>query len=171
MRREYGCGHPLNVFGEDSIVDPYKRLSDSGIELPPAAAPLSTFVMAAQTGNLVFVSGHIARKDGKPWVGQLGVNMTTDVGKLAARSVGIDLLATLHSSLGDLKRVERILKLLCLVNSGPTFTEQHLVANGCSELLISVLGDAARHARSAFGVAQLPLGACVEIELIAQVAS
>jgi len=149
--------------------DPYSRLKELQITLPQAATPLSTFVMAAQSGNLIFVSGHIARKDGKPWVGQFGPNMTVEEGKLAARSVGIDLLATLHGFLGDLNRIERIVKLLCLVNSTPTFTEQHLVANGCSELLIAVLGESARHARSAFGVAQLPLGACVEIELVAEV--
>jgi enamine deaminase RidA (YjgF/YER057c/UK114 family) len=152
-------------------MDPYKQLSQLGIELPPAPAPLPTFEMTVQTGNLLFVSGHIARKDGKPWVGQLGTNLTTDTAKLAARSIGIDLLATLHDSLGDLKRVERIVKLLCLVNSASTFTEPHLVANGCSELLSSVLGDAGRHARSAIGVAQLPLGACVEVELVVQVAA
>jgi enamine deaminase RidA (YjgF/YER057c/UK114 family) len=150
-------------------MDPYKRLTDLGIVLPPVAQPLSTFVMAAQTGSLAFLSGHIARKDGKPWAGQFGVNMTTEEGKLAARSIGIDLLATLHGFLGDLKRIERVVKVLCLVNSAPTFTEQHLVANGCSELLIAVLGEAGRHARSAFGAAQLPLGACVEIELVAEV--
>lgn len=150
-------------------MDPYGRLKDLQIALPAAAQPVSAFVMAAQTGNLVFLSGHIARKDGNPWTGQFGVNMTTEEGKLAARSVGIDLLATLHSCLRDLKRIERIVKVLCLVNSAPTFTEQHLVANGCSELLIAVLGDAGRHARSAFGTAQLPLGACVEIELVAQI--
>ncbi len=150
-------------------MDPYTRLSDLGITLPPPSPPLPTFVMAVQTGNLVFVSGHIARQDGKPWVGQFGLNMTTVEGKLAARRVGIDLLATLHDFLGDLKRVERIVKLLCLVNSTPNFTEQPQVANGCSELLIDVFGDAGRHARSAFGVAQLPLGSCVEIELVAAV--
>jgi enamine deaminase RidA (YjgF/YER057c/UK114 family) len=150
-------------------VDPYKRLADLGIVLPAPSQPLSTFVMAAQTGNLVFLSGHIARKDGKPWVGQFGVNMTTEEGKLAARGVAIDLLTTLHGFLGDLKRIERIVKVLCLVNSAPTFTEQHLVANGCSELLVAVFGEAGRHARSAFGAAQLPLGTCVEVELVAQV--
>jgi len=150
-------------------VDPYSRLTDLGITLPPPPPPLPAFVMAVQTGNLVFVSGHIARKDGKPWVGQFGVNIATEEGKLAARGVGIDLLATLHGFLGDLRRVERIVKLLCLVNSAPTFTDQPLVANGCSELLVSVFGDAGRHARSAIGVAQLPLGSCVEIELVAAV--
>jgi enamine deaminase RidA (YjgF/YER057c/UK114 family) len=125
--------------------------------------------MAAQTGNQVFLSGHIARKERKPWVGQFGVNMTTEEGKVAARAVAIDLLTTLHGFLSDLKRIERIVKVLCLVNSAPTFTEQHLVANGCSELLVAVFGEAGRHARSAFGAAQLPLGTCVEIELVAQV--
>src|SRR5215468_10627843 len=122
-------------------MDPYTRLSNLGITLPPAPAPLPAFVMAVQTGNLVFVSGHIARKDGKPWVGQFGLNMTSEQGKLAARNVALDLLATLHGFLGDLRRVERIVKLLCLVNSTSTFTEQPQVANGCSELLVSVLGE------------------------------
>jgi enamine deaminase RidA (YjgF/YER057c/UK114 family) len=150
-------------------VDPYQRLTDLGIVLPAPSRPLPTFVMAAQTGNQVFLSGHIARKEGKPWVGQFGVNMTTEEGKVAARAVAIDLLTTLHGFLGDLRRIERIVKVLCLVNSAPTFTEQHLVANGCSELLIAVFGEVGRHARSAFGAAQLPLGTCVEIELVAQV--
>lgn len=150
-------------------MDPYAKLSELKITLPAAGKPLSTFVMAAQTGNVVFVSGHIARKDGQPWVGQLGLNISREEGQLAAQTIGIDLLATLHGFLGDLKRVTRIVKLLCLVNSTPTFTEQHLVANGCSELLVAVFGEAGRHARSAFGVAQLPLGSCVEIELVAEV--
>ena len=113
-------------------------------------------------------SGHIARKEGKPWVGQLGKDLTTEEGKAAARGIAIDVLATLHGQLGDLDRVRRIVKLLCLINSVPSFTEQHLVANGCSELLLEVFGERGRHARSAFGVAQIPLGACVEIELIAE---
>jgi enamine deaminase RidA (YjgF/YER057c/UK114 family) len=96
--------------------------------------------------------------------------MTTDEGKAAARAVAIDLLGTLAAALdGDLDRVVRIVKVLSLVNSTPAFTEQHLVTNGCSELIGQVFGDAGAHARSAFGVAQLPMGACVEIELIAQV--
>jgi enamine deaminase RidA (YjgF/YER057c/UK114 family) len=124
--------------------------------------------MAAQTGNLLFVSGHIARKDGKPWVGQLGRNMTTAEGKAAAASIALDLLATLEDALGNLDRVKRIVKALCLVNSTSEFTEQHLVANGCSELLVAVFGERGAHARSAFGVAQLPMGACVEIELVVE---
>ena len=147
----------------------YEKLEQLKITLPTPVTPVAAFVMAVQTGNLVFVSGHIARKDGKPWVGQLGKDLTTEEGKAAARSIAIDLLATLHGHLGDLNRVRRIVKLLCLVNSVPSFTEQHLVANGCSELLLGVFGETGRHARSAFGVAQIPLGACVEIELVAEV--
>jgi enamine deaminase RidA (YjgF/YER057c/UK114 family) len=127
------------------------------------------FVPTVQTGSLCFVSGHIAKRDGKPWAGQLGVNMSTAEGQRAARSVAIDLLGTLHHELGDLGRVQRIVKVLCLVNSGPEFTEQHLVANGASELLQEVFGKAGTHARSAIGVVQLPLGACVEIELIVEI--
>ena len=148
----------------------YEKLKELKITLPAAGAPVAAFVMAVRTGNLVFVSGHIARRDGKPWVGQLGQDVTTEEGKAAARGIAIDLLATLHAHLGDLNQVSRLVKLLCLVNSVPSFTEQHLVANGCSEFLLGVFGEAGRHARSAFGVAQIPLGACVEIELVAEVA-
>ncbi len=123
-----------------------------------------------QTGKLVFLSGHIAKKDGKPWVGQFGKNMTTEDGKAAARAVAIDLMGTLHVAVGgDLNRVKRIVKLMSLVNSTGDFTEQHLVTNGASELIAQVFGDGGAHARSAFGVAQIPLGACVEIEMIAEV--
>ena len=147
----------------------YDQLARLGITLPVANKPAGAFVMTAQTGNVVFVSGHIARRDGKSWSGQLGKQLTTEEGKLAARAVAIDLLATLHADIGDLNRVRRIVKALCLVNSTPEFTEQHLVANGCSELLAEVFGERGRHARSAFGVAQLPLGACVEVELVVEV--
>ncbi|AMP38171.1 MULTISPECIES: RidA family protein [Ralstonia solanacearum species complex] len=147
------------------------KLKQLGIELPTVAAPAAAYVMAAQTGNLVFLSGHIAKKDGKPWVGKLGSDMTTEQGKAAARAIAIDLLATLSGHLGgDLNRVKRIVKVMSLVNSTPEFTEQHLVTNGASELFGELFGEAGKHARSAFGVAQIPLGACVEIELIAEVA-
>ena len=124
----------------------------------------------AQTGNLVFVSGHIAKKNGKAWTGQLGQNIQTEEGKAAARAIAIDLLGTLHAAVGDLNKIKRIVKVMSLVNSTSDFTEQHLVTNGCSELLGQVFGEAGVHARSAFGVAQLPMGACVEIELIAEIA-
>ncbi len=148
----------------------YDKLKALNIELPNAGAPAAAYVMAAQTGNTVYLSGHIAKKDGKPWVGKLGANMTTEEGKAAARAIAIDLIATLHAHLGDLNRVKRIVKVMSLVNSTLEFTEQHLVTNGASEFLVEVFGDAGKHARSAFGVAQIPTGACVEIELIAEVA-
>jgi enamine deaminase RidA (YjgF/YER057c/UK114 family) len=148
----------------------YVKLQQMGITLPPMAAPAAAYVPFVRSGNLVFVSGHIAKRDGRPWVGQLGATMTTAEGQAAARAVAIDLLGTLHAAVGDLDRIRRIVKLMSLVNSTPTFTEQHLVTNGASQLLGEVFGEAGAHARSAFGVAQLPLGACVEIELIAETA-
>ena len=147
----------------------YQKLEQLGITLPPVAVPAAAYVPFVRTGNLVFLSGHIAKKDGKPWVGQLGMTMGTDEGKAAARAIAIDLLGTLHAAVGDLNQVTRIVKLMSLVNSTATFTEQHLVTNGASELFGEVFGAAGAHARSAFGVAQIPLGACVEIELIAEV--
>ena len=149
----------------------YDQLKALNIQLPPVAAPAAAYVMHARMGNTVFLSGHIAKKDGKPWVGQLGKDMKTEEGKAAARAVAIDMLATLQDACdGDLNRVVRIVKVMSLVNSTADFTEQHIVTNGASELLGEVFGERGRHARSAFGVAQIPLGACVEIELIAEVA-
>ena len=146
----------------------YDKLTELDITLPPVAIPAAAYVPFVQTGNLVFLSGHIAKKDGKVWAGQLGKNMTTQEGKAAARAVAIDLLGTLHVAVGDLNRVKRIVKLMSLVNSTGDFTEQHLVTNGASELIGQIFGDAGAHARSAFGVAQIPLGACVEIEMVAE---
>ncbi len=149
---------------------PQERLQSLGITLPPVAVPAAAYVPFVRTGNLVFISGHIAKKDGKAWVGQLGLTTNTEEGKAAARAIAIDLMGTLQAAVGDLGRVKRIVKVLSLVNSTPTFTEHHLVTNGCSELLGAVFGpEVGAHARSAFGVAQLPMGACVEIELIAEV--
>lgn len=147
-----------------------QRLQSLGITLPPVAVPAASYLPFARTGNLVFLSGHIAKKNGQVWVGQLGKTMDTVEGQQAARAIAIDLLGTLAVAAGGLDKVVRIVKVMSLVNSSPDFTEHHLVTNGCSELLAEVFGDAGRHARSAFGVAQIPLGACVEIELIAEVA-
>ena len=149
----------------------YDRLARLGIVLPAVATPAAAYVPFVRTGNLVFISGHIAKREGKPWVGQLGRDMDTASAKSAARAIAIDLLGTLHAAVGDLNKVERIVKVMSLVNSTPDYTEQHLVTNGCSELLGEVFGPKGAHARSAFGVAQLPMGACVEIELIAQVSA
>ncbi len=146
-----------------------ERLQALQIELPEMTRAAAAFVPYVRSGNLVFVSGHIAKKDGKPWTGQLGGQISVEQGKQAARGIAVELLAALRNAVGDLSKVRRIVKLLVLVNSAPNFTEQHLVANGASELLVEVFGDPGAHARSAFGAAQLPLGACVEIELIAEV--
>ncbi len=147
----------------------HDKLLQLGISLPPVAIPAAAYLPFVRTGNLVFVSGHIARKDGKPWVGQLGLTMGTEEGQAAARAIAIDLMGTLQAAVGDLNKVVRIVKLMSLVNSTATFTEQHLVTNGASALFGEVFGAAGAHARSAFGVAQIPMGACVEIELIAEV--
>jgi enamine deaminase RidA (YjgF/YER057c/UK114 family) len=147
----------------------YKKLSDLNITLPELTPPVAAFVPYLRTGNLIFLSGHIAKIDGNPWGGQLGVDVTTAQGKKAARALAIDLLGTLNAAVGDLNQIKRIVKLMVLVNSAPTFTEQHLVANGASELLAEVFDEKGMHARSAFGVTQVPFGSCVEIELIAEV--
>lgn len=147
----------------------YEKLKAHGIVLPPVSIPAAAYVPFVQTGNLIFISGHIARQEGKPWVGQLGKNIFTEEGKRAARAIAVDLIGTLHAAAGDLNRVKRIVKLMSLVNSTPDFTEQHLVTNGASELIGQIFGDKGAHARSAFGVAQIPMGACVEIEMIAEV--
>jgi enamine deaminase RidA (YjgF/YER057c/UK114 family) len=145
------------------------KLQAMKIQLPDVTSPVGAFLPHIRTGNLIFLSGHIAQKNGKPWTGQLGAQLTTADGKLAARSIAIDLLGTLRSAVGDLEKVTRIVKLMVLVNSAPTFTEQHLVANGASELFGEIFGPAGISVRSAFGVAQVPFGSCVEIDLVAEV--
>lgn len=148
----------------------YDKLKELDITLPPVATPAAAYVPFVRTGNLVFLSGHIAKKDGKPWVGQLGKTLQTEEGKAAARAVAIDLLGTLHAAVGDLNKVKRIVKLVSLVNSAPDFTEHHLVTNGASDLLGQVFGsERGAHARAAFGVAQVPMGACVEIDMVAEI--
>jgi enamine deaminase RidA (YjgF/YER057c/UK114 family) len=146
----------------------YDKLKALEIALPEPTPPVGAFVPSVRSGNWVFVSGHIAKINGNPWIGKLGVDLTTAQGKEAARAVAIDLMGTLHASVGDLRQIKRIVKLMVLVNSAPSFTEQHLVANGASDLLKEVFGDSGMHARSAFGVAQIPFGSCVEIELVVE---
>ena len=150
----------------------YEKLKALNITLNPPAAPVAAYVMYVQTGNLVFLSGHIAKNpDGNPNQGKLGKDKTTEQGQEAARAIAIDLMGTLQEACGgDLNRVKRIVKVMSLVSSTPEFTEQHLVTNGCSELLGEVFGDAGKHARSAFGVAQNPRGACVEIDMVVEIA-
>ena len=149
----------------------YEQLRVRNISLPEIKPPVAAFVPFVRSGDLIFLSGHIAKRDGQPWAGKLGEGITTGQGKEAARGIAIELLATLQAAIGDLNKVTRIVKLLALVNSAPDFTEQHLVANGASQLLLEIFGERGAHARSAFGVAQIPFGSCVEIELIVEVRS
>ncbi len=149
--------------------DIYDKLKTLGIALPAVSIPAAAYLPFVQTGKLIFLSGHLAKKDGKVIVGQLGKNTSLEEGKQAARAIAIDLMGTLHAAVGDLNKVKRIVKVMSLVNSTSDFTDQHLVTNGCSELLVEVFGDAGKHARSAFGVAQIPMGACVEIEMVVEV--
>jgi enamine deaminase RidA (YjgF/YER057c/UK114 family) len=145
-----------------------EKLREMGISLPGMTAPVAAFVPFVRTGNLVFVSGHIAKKDGKPWVGRLGAGLTIEEGQRAARAVAIDLMGTLNAAVGDLEKVRRIVKLLVMVAAAPGFTEPHVVANGASELIEQVFGERGKHARSAVCIVEAPYGACVEIELIAE---
>ncbi len=145
-----------------------QKLMDLGIHLPAVAMPAASYVMAQSVGDMLFLSGHLAKQNGQVWRGKLGEQLTTLQGAQAARNIAVDLIATLKHYAPDLNKV-RLIKVLSLVNSAPDFTEHHLVTNGCSELLLEVFGEHGKHARSAFGVAQIPFGACVEIELIAQI--
>jgi enamine deaminase RidA (YjgF/YER057c/UK114 family) len=151
-------------------VSVYEKLSAIGVSLPPVTPSVALFVPFVRTGNVIFVSGHIARRNGEPWVGRLGAQITIAQGQQAARGIAIELLGALHAATSDLNSITRIVKLLVLVNSASDFTEPHLIANGASELLHEVFGARGSHARTALGVAQLPLGACVEVELIAEAA-
>ena len=152
-----------------------ERLRTLQIALPDVAPPVvpgyvPVFVPYVQTGNLLYLSGRLAKKDSQLWIGKLGDQVTLAEGKLAARGIAIEMLSTLRTALGDLERVQRIVRLLVMVNCIPEFTEPHVVANGASELFIDVFGERGAHARSAVGVASVPFGACVEMDLIVEVA-
>ncbi len=150
----------------------YEKLTALEITLTAPAAPVAAYVMYVQTGNLVFISGHLAKRDdGSVWAGQLGKDVTTEQGQHAARNIAIALIGTIeHACGGDLNRLKRIVKLTSLVNSTPDYIDHHLVTNGCSSLLGEVFGEHGKHARAAFGVAQIPLGACVEIDMVVEIA-
>ena len=138
--------------------------------LPAANVPVGSYTMAVRTGDLLFLSGHGAFEDGRPvHTGRLGETMTTEQGARAAEAVMLNLLATAQADLGDLSRVARMVKVVVFVNSTPDFTEQHLVANGATDLLARVFGPAGRPARSAIGVSALPLGFAVEIEAVMEI--
>ena len=149
-----------------------KRLEELGITLPEMRPPVANYVPAVRTGNLLFLSGSIpaAKPDGTEVRGKLGAGLSVEEGYEAARLVGINLLAVLKTTLGDLDKVNRIVKLLSMVNAAPDFTDTPAVANGCSDLLVEVFGDKGKHARSAVGMAALPLNVPVEIEMVVEVA-
>lgn len=149
----------------------YENLKELNIELPLVAKPVASYVMYVKSGNLVFLSGHLGKKNGKPYVGQFGKDITVEEGQKIARQTAIDMIGTLQDACeGDLTKVKRIVKVLSLVNSTGDFTDHHLITNGASDLLVEVFGEAGKHTRSAFGVAQIPTGACLEIEMIAEIA-
>jgi enamine deaminase RidA (YjgF/YER057c/UK114 family) len=142
------------------------RLAELGIELPQAAAPVAAYVPVVVTGNLAHVSGQLPFVDGQLVTGRLGEDVTLEQGMAAARACGLMILAQLAAALGSLDRVERVVKLGAFVNSAASFTDQPKVANGASELMAQVFGEAGKHARSAVGVPVLPLGAAVEVDAI-----
>lgn len=147
------------------------RLAAEGVTLPAAAAPAANYVPFMRTGNLLFTSGQLPLSDGKlVATGLLGRDLDTAAGKLAARACAINILAQVKAATGDLEKIARIVKITVFVASAPGFIEQHLVANGASDLLAKVLGERGRHARAAVGTASLPLDAPVEIEAIVELA-
>ena len=147
------------------------RLQELGITLPDSPAPLANYVPVVRTGNLIYLSGvgPMAKSDGSEYKGKLGDNISVDEGYDAARLTAVNLIARLKGYLGDLDRVTQVVKLLSMVNATPDFTEPPAVSNGCSDLMVEVFGDRGRHARSAIGVATLPGGIPIEIELIAEI--
>lgn len=145
------------------------RLTELGLTLPQAAAPIAAYVPAVEAGGLLHISGQLPFKDGAVVTGRIGDEQDTAYGAEAARLCALMLIAQMKVALGDLDRVARIVKLGVFVASTPDFTDQPLVANGASELMQDVFGDAGRHARSAVGVAALPRGAAVEIDALVEV--
>jgi enamine deaminase RidA (YjgF/YER057c/UK114 family) len=148
-----------------------QRLKELGLELPAAPRALASYVPVTRTGGLAYVSGQVALAEGKPmWTGKVGAEVDVDAAAQAARRCALQILSALREELGSLDRVRRIVKVSVFVASAEAFTEQPRVANGASDLLVEVFGDSGRHARAAVGVAELPLGVPVEVDLIAEIA-
>ncbi len=147
-----------------------QRLIDHDIELPEAATPVANYVPTVQSGNMLYISGQIPLWDGqRRHIGKLGVDTSVEDGQTAARLCALNVVAQAKAALGDLDRVVRVVKLVGFVNSAPDFIDQPTVINGASDLMVEVFGDKGRHARSAVGVAALPLGVAVEVEAILEV--
>ncbi len=146
-----------------------ERLAELHIDIPETTTPVANYVTARRTGNMLYLSGHLGKRDGAVVTGSVGDDVDTDTAYDLARRAAIDLLGTARAALGTLDTVT-VVKLTGFVHSAPAFTEQSAVINGASDLLVSVFGpERGRHARSAIGVAQLPLGAAVELEAIFEV--
>lgn len=153
-----------------SAVDPEQRLKELNIQLGAMKQPIANYVKAVQTGNLLFLSGHIPDEVvGKKTRGKVGSQLTVDEAKEAARLTGLSLLSTLKAYVGDLNKVKRIVKVFGMVNADPSFTQHPMVVNGCSDLMVEVFGEKGKHARSAVGMGSLPLDAAVEIEMIVEI--
>ena len=152
------------------MTDPIQKLREYGYELPAPVAPVASYVPVTRSGNLIYVSGQISTGEGGVVTGRLGDNMNVVQGGNAAELAAINILSQIvHIGGVPLHEIKKILKLTILVASTPEFTEQHLVANGASNLIVGVLGDKGKHARAAFGVASLPFGAAVEIDAVVEV--
>jgi enamine deaminase RidA (YjgF/YER057c/UK114 family) len=147
-----------------------ERLAALGLTLPPAGAPLASYVPARRSGRLLYLSGHVSRADGRVVAGVVGADIDAAQAQALARAIALDLLATAAAALGSVDDIAGVVRLTGYVRSAPGFEGQPAVINGASELLVDVLGDAGRHARSAVGVSELPLGAAVEIEAIFEIA-
>ncbi len=147
-----------------------ERLKELGITLPASSAPKAMYIAAKQVGNTIFVSGQLPTKDGELlYTGKLGKEVTVEQGQEAARYCVINMMAAVKGVVGDLDKVKNVVKLQAFVNSTPGFAQQHIVTNGASQLLFDIFGEAGRHARTAVGVAELPLDAPIEIEAIIEV--
>lgn len=151
------------------MTDVHAKLAKLGLTLPEAAAPVASYVPTVEVGGLLHISGQLPFKDGVVMTGRLGEDRDLAYGQEAAQRCGLMLAAQIEKALGGFDRVERIVKLGVFVNSDPAFTDQPLVANGASELMEQLFGEAGRHARSAVGVAVLPRGAAVEVDAIVAV--
>jgi enamine deaminase RidA (YjgF/YER057c/UK114 family) len=149
-----------------------QKIANLGLELVAPSAPLANFVQTVQTGNLLFVAGHLPRQpDGKVLnAGKVGREVTIEQGYESARLAAINCLASIKAATGDLDKVKRVVKLLVMVNADPEFDQHFTVANGASDLLVELYGDSGRHARSAVGMGGLSRGSCVEVEMIVEVA-
>ena len=159
----------LQQWTHAQTVDPNQRLLELGIQLPEMKAPIANYAKAVQTGNLLYLSGHIPDEvAGGKTRGKLGVQLNVDEGREAARLTAISLLSTLQYYAKNLKNVKRIVKVTGMVNADPAFTQHPAVINGCSDLLVAVFGEAGKHARSSIGMSSLPLDAAVEIEMIVE---